>query len=97
MSDRETRWAVVVVDRFLNEQHLQYHRDSDYVAKVITNTQGRELTPDGRDYVFGNTMNEVEFFEVDNETQAKKLANEFNKLWESKRIRQNLHKLAKAL
>ena len=97
MSDIGTRWAVIVVDRFLNEQHLERHRDSDYYARVITNTQGRELTHNGRNYVFGGTINEVEFFEVDNETQAKKLANKFNKLWESKRIRQSLHKLAKSL
>jgi hypothetical protein len=97
MSDMNTRWATIVVAQHLDEQHLERHRDIDYVARVISNTQGREMTPNGRNYEFGRTNNEVEFYEADSEEHARKIANRFDELWENSHIRQRLSVLARTV
>lgn len=95
MSEIRTRWAVVIIARHLEEQHLPRHREIDYVAKVITNTIGAELTESGRNYVFGGTINEVDFYEVASEEIARRLASKFNENWSSKKLCQKLNRLTK--
>jgi len=97
MADINTRWAAIIVARYLDEQHLERHRDIDYVSKVISNTIGGGLTPDGRNYEFGRTINEVEFYEADSEEHARKIAQRFDQLWGKSQIRQRLSVLARTV
>lgn len=79
-SDYGTRFAVVVKDIYYNEQGCKRHRPSTYVASVISNTCGSELSERGRIYHFGGTIGEVDFIEVEDKTKALEVAERFNKL-----------------
>jgi hypothetical protein len=93
MAARGTRWGVVVVERGLSGWQGEHHLDADYIAKVITNSQGGKMTRDGRDYTFGRTVGENDFYETDTEPEAVALAERFNRL-SGKRLWQKLKKLA---
>lgn len=96
MSDRDTRFGVVVKDLFWNEQHYEKHRPSYYVASVINNCLGGEMTANGRVYYFGRTIGEISFWEADNQLDAEAIADKFNRLWK-KGVYQSPARLARGL
>jgi len=93
MSSQSSEFAVIVKDVYWNEQHYQRHCPSHYVASIITNCQGGEMTEDSRSWYFAPAGNgEKMRYLADDEAQAKKISERFNRLW-SLGIYQSLSKL----
>ena len=89
MSSQNSEFAVIVKDVYWNEQHYQRHCPSHYVASIITNCQGN-----GKSWYFAPAGNgEKMRYIADNEAQAKKIAERFNRLWSSFGVYQRLSKL----